>query len=309
MYRIRRAAELAGMSPELLRAWERRYGLVEPVRTDAGYRVYTDEDVRLLRGARRLVEDGRSIADIARLPKAQILSAAAPAPAAPPVVNARPHPGTEELSPVLQEALDAIAAFDQEQLEATLFRVMGLSALSAEEVCGRFLLPLLKAIGDGWEQGRLSVAAEHFGSSIIRSKILRLIDHERAAPGAPPVICACPAGEEHEGALLAFAVAASRRGLRPIYLGADTPPDDIVRAAETSGAQLIALSITSALKVEQVDNLVRHVGAWRAGGLDRQALVGGVGALQNRSVLEAGGLTVADGIPGAVAALAADSSR
>lgn len=311
MYRIRRAAELAGMSPELVRAWERRYGLLEPSRTDAGYRVYSEQDVRLLRGARRLVERGQSIAEVARLPRehllqagnaVEVLQAAAPFNDTTAPTEA-PSGGREDLSPVLEEALAAISSFNQERLEAVLFRVMGLGALSPEEMCSRLLLPLLRAIGTEWEAGRMSVAAEHFGSSLIRSKILRLVDHERARPNAPVVICACPPGEEHEGALLAFAVFASRSGLRPVYLGPDTPAEAMVSAAERTNAHLIALSITSVMKAEDVVAMVGPLERWRSADPRRQLLVGGTGAQQNRRALEVAGLQVADDIGPALAAL------
>lgn len=299
MYRIRRAAELAGVTPELLRAWERRYALVAPVRTEAGYRVYSDDDVRVLRGAKRLVEGGQSIAEVAQRPRDEILAAAAGTSlptlgvadeARKPLLPSDPF----NLAPAIDEAVTAISLFDQDRLEGALFRVMALGVLPPDEVCEAFLLPLLKAIGDEWEAGRLSIAAEHFGSSIIRSKILRLIEHERAKAGAPAVVCACPAGEEHEGALLAFAVSASRSGMRVVYLGADTPADDIVRAAERTRATMVALSITRKLADPDVRVLVSVLEPWRIGAVGRHVLIGGRGAEHSRSALEAAGLQVAD---------------
>ncbi|MDX2020406.1 MAG: MerR family transcriptional regulator [Deltaproteobacteria bacterium] len=298
MYRIRRAAELAGVTPELLRAWERRYGLVAPVRTDAGYRVYSDDDVRVLKGAKRLVEGGQSIAEVAQRPREEIVAAAAGLPRSEvPLADIQPAAATVDpfnLSPAIEEAVTAISLFDQDRLEGALFRVMALGILPADEVCESFLLPLLKSIGDEWEAGRLSIAAEHFGSSIIRTKILRLIEHERAKAGAPVVVCACPAGEEHEGALLAFAVSASRSGMRVVYLGADTPADDIVRAAERTRATMVALSITRELTDPDVRVLVSALEPWRIGAPGRQVLIGGRGAEHCRSALEAAGLRVAD---------------
>lgn len=314
MYRIRRAAELAGVSPELLRAWERRYGLVSPIRTDSGYRVYTDHDVRVLRGAKRLVDGGQSIAEVAQLPPDEILAAAGGPPAPPaasaaslreqePLREARGSLDPLDLGPQIEEAIAAIGAFDQERLEGTMFRVMSLGVLAPEEICDRFLLPLLAAIGDEWEAGRLSIAAEHFGSALIRSKILRLIEPDRSRGSAPGIVCACPAGEEHEGALLAFAVSASRAGLRVIYLGADTPADDIVRAAERTGAPIVALSVTKPLMPAEIQALVLTLEPWRASSSDRSVVVGGRGALRSRHELEAAGLRVADRIDGGLSAL------
>ncbi len=310
MYRIRRAAELAGVSPELLRAWERRYALVAPVRTESGYRMYSEQDVLVLRGAKRLVEGGQSIADVARLPL-ETISAAAAVPNAPiAATNAGmpPSDAATDLQHPIQDALVAIAAFDQERLEATLFRVMGLGNLTPEDVCDKFLLPLLNAIGDEWEHGRMTIAAEHFGSGIIRAKILRLIEHERVRGNATAVVCACPAGEEHEGALLAFSVVASRSGFRLIYLGANTPAEDIVNAAERTGASVVALSVTKDLAAADVFSLVTHLERWRAAAAHRQVLVGGRGAVRNRAALELAGLHVAERIDAGLATIAIGSA-
>lgn len=300
MYRIRRAAELAGVTPELLRAWERRYGLVAPVRTESGYRVYSDEDVRILRGAKRLVDEGRSIAEVAQLPRLQILQASLSLPT-PEVATASVAPsstsvggGVFDLTPAINEAVAAIGNFDQDRLEAVLFRVMALGHLPPEEICESFLLPLLKAIGDEWEAGRMSIAAEHFGSSIIRSKILRLFENDRAKAGSATVVCACPAGEEHEGALLAFAVSASREGMRVIYLGADTPADEIVAAAERTSASLVALSITKRLNETDARSLVVELERWRICAPERKVVIGGRGAEASRFLLQAGGLHFAE---------------
>jgi len=299
MYRIRRAAELAGVTSELLRAWERRYGLVAPLRTEGGYRVYSDEDVRILRGAKRLVDGGRSIAEVAQLPRTQILEAALLLPPSPAPSRVVPSSinvggGVFDLTPTIDEAIAAIANFDQGRLESALFRVMALGHLPSEEICEAFLLPLLRSIGDEWEAGRMSIAAEHFGSSIIRSKILRLIESDRAKAGAAAVVCACPAGEEHEGALLAFAVSASREGMRVIYLGADTPVADIIAAAVRTSANLVALSITRPLQEIDARSLVVDLERWRIGAPERKVVIGGRGAEASRSLLQAGGLKIAE---------------
>jgi len=202
--------------------------------------------------------------------------------------------GVFDLTPTIDEAIAAIANFDQGRLESALFRVMALGHLPSEEICEAFLLPLLRSIGDEWEAGRMSIAAEHFGSSIIRSKILRLIESDRAKAGAAAVVCACPAGEEHEGALLAFAVSASREGMRVIYLGADTPVADIIAAAVRTSANLVALSITRPLQEIDARSLVVDLERWRIGAPERKVVIGGRGAEASRSLLQAGGLKIAE---------------
>ena len=299
MYRIRRAAELAGVTPELLRAWERRYGLVAPERTEAGYRVYSDADVQVLRGAKRLVDGGQSIGDVAQIPKPQLVEAAG-RPRQLPSIELVDQPALPlalsglDMRPAIKEAVDAIADFDQNRLETALFRVMGLGNLHPEQICEGFLLPLLKTLGDEWEASRLSIAAEHFGSTIIRGKILRLLEHQRINPDAAVVVCACPTGEEHEGALLAFAVSAGCSGMRVVYLGADTPTADIVGAAEYTKAVLIALSLTTEPSDDNVRALIAALTPWRDSSEGRQIMVGGKGAQRSRSRFEAAGVHVVD---------------
>jgi len=112
----------------------------------------------------------------------------------------------------------------------------------AREICERVLLPLLREIGDRWEKKRLSVAAEHFGSAIVRGRLQSLLSSEsRRRYNATKVVCACPEGELHEGGLLAFAVHAAGAGFEVIYLGAGTPVDEILSTAEAVQARAVIL--------------------------------------------------------------------
>jgi MerR family transcriptional regulator, light-induced transcriptional regulator len=318
-YRIAAAARWAGVSPELLRAWERRYQLVRPSRTDGGYRVYSEDDVYVLRGARRLTETGLSIAEAAGLPRHRLREAGespepeggrvglaglaknAPQPGlvssagvVPPISAANPAHAESE-PPWLVSALAATRGFDAAALERTVRRRAAQTAYTPIEICENVLLPLLKAIGVAWERGEISVAAEHFGSRIARARLTELIEIEsRGGTDGPVAVCACPPGERHEGALLAFAVHAASVGFRVVYLGADTPVADILSVAAARDARLCAVSLTHPLSAKDLRELVRPLARWRRAGRQRRVVMGGRGVGPAADTLRALGVEVFD---------------
>jgi methanogenic corrinoid protein MtbC1 len=273
----------------LVRAWERRYGLLTPLRTDSRYRVYSNDDVAILKGAKVLVDEGLRIAEIARLPRDQLRQAASRASRGEPVAVLLPS------SAFLESAIDATTHLDRERLERILFRASGMGALPAREICEQVLLPLLREIGDRWEKKQLSIAAEHFGSTIVRTRLQDLLASEaRRRPNAAKVVCACPDGELHEGGLLAFAVHAAGAGLDVIYLGADTPIEEILATAEATQARTVALSITRPLGRPLRNLLISRLSSWKSGGMDRRVLLGGAGATREQERLREAGLFVSE---------------
>ena len=291
MYRINVAARQAGISTQLLRAWERRYGFISPQRTDAGYRVYTDDDVGVLRGAKVLVDEGRSISEVARLPREQLRQAgdrlAAPAglPGGTPLAASK-APGS-----FLASAIAAIVAFDAARLESLLLHATGLGALSSTAICDGVLLPLLREIGERWEKGSLEVAAEHFGSAIVRRHLHVLLqDEARRNAGGPAVVCACPEGELHEGGLLSFALHAATQGWLPVYLGANTPPGEITAAADHAQATAIALSMTVRSKRALRRALIERLATWKNKRPGRIVWIGGRAASPHIDELASAGI-------------------
>lgn len=267
MYRIQVAAEKAGVSTQLVRAWERRYGLLAPDRTESGYRLYSDDDVAILRGAKVLVDEGRSISEVARLSHDELRRAAARRP------TSKLELPTESWQ---QAALAAVATFDAATLERLILNATGMGALPSADICDHILLPLLVAIGDRWEQGTLEVAAEHFGSAIVRRHLHGLLETEaRRNSGGPVVVCACPEGDLHEGGLLAFAIHAATSGWAIVYLGPNTPTADIIAAADRTRATAIALSVTSPRPATERKRLMDRLSAWKRKGGKRSVWLGG----------------------------------
>jgi DNA-binding transcriptional MerR regulator/methylmalonyl-CoA mutase cobalamin-binding subunit len=283
---------MAGISPGLLRAWERRYQLVEPRRTDSGYRVYSAEDVELLSAAARLVDAGHSISEVARLSPPDIHAAAGKLPR--PSAEA-PPPGApaSAIEPAIAAALHAVEQFDRERFEAALLPVLSLGALSPAAACEEVLMPLLRAMGDAWEKGALSVAAEHFGSALVRAKIVQYLQFVSRPGQGPRLVFACPEHERHEGGLLAFAVHAAASGWDVIYLGATTPVGQALETALSLDADAVALSFTYS-DGPAMEEAIAALELFARAHARPRVVAGGRQAVAHRAPLERAGVLVGD---------------
>ncbi len=231
-----------GLTAHVLRAWERRYGAVEPGRTEGGQRLYSDADVLRLRLLRRATEGGRSIGSVAELPMEALVSlvgedaeAAGPRRVGP-TVGA---PGTREL--YLRECLMAADRLDAQALRATLMRAV--VRLSAPVFLAEVVAPLLERVGELWAAGQLRPAQEHVVSTAVRQVLDWLLSRYEAPADAPLLVAGTPSGELHEfGAMLAAVVAADA-GWRVLYLGPSLPASEIAGAAERAEATVVAVSV------------------------------------------------------------------
>ena len=226
--RIGELARRTGTSPELLRAWEQRYGLLRPSRSDGGFRLYSDQDEVRVSRTKALIAQGLSASEAARR---------ALLPGGEPQEEEAGAASAGSLAIELREALDH---FDEERADRALDRM--LAALSVETVMRDVLLPYLHLLGDRWATGEVSVAQEHFASSLIRGRLLGLARGWGVGSG-PSLLLACPPGEEHDLGLIMFGIAAWRRGWRITYLGQDTPIATIDQAVEVVEPALVVLGI------------------------------------------------------------------
>ena len=239
-------ARRTGLKPDLIRAWERRYGAVDPGRTDTRRRFYSDADVERLLLLRRVVSTGRGISQVAGLSNEELegLIAAEPAPPAVRQPASAPSDGMdlEELAEsFLTRCLTAAQRLDVREMEIQLDRAS--VAFSRTHLLEKLLVPLMHRIGDLWHQGALRPIHEHMASSVVRS-FLGSMQAYRDELSAPHVVVTTPARQHHElGALLAAATAAGE-GWQVTYLGPELPPEEIAAAALQKGARAVALSIT-----------------------------------------------------------------
>ncbi len=239
-YSIGVAARRSGLKPDLIRAWERRHGAIEPERTETRRRGYTDDDIERLRLLRLAVVAGHSIGRIAQQPIESLRELAREAEEIPPPV--RPNAKTPEAEAILEACLDAVVRLDAADLE----RQLGTAArsLSNRRLIQEILAPLLQRVGELWHNGTLRPAHEHLASAAVRSLLGELRKGTPRDPTAPLLLVTTPARQHHElGALMASA-AASDEGWRVVFLGADLPAEEIAGAAELSGARAVALSLT-----------------------------------------------------------------
>ncbi|MBI3746581.1 MAG: MerR family transcriptional regulator [Chloroflexi bacterium] len=214
MYTIKQAAARCGVGISLLRAWERRYGIVTPSRTASGYRLYDDAAISRLRAMRRLVDAGWSASQAADTVLASPDSALEPAAPGASAGHADGPPDPEAL-------VAAAAAYDTVAIEATLDDL--LSRGSYEAVIDDLLLPAVAALGTAWEDGRIDVAAEHLASAAVQRRLAALFDLAGAPSTGRLVAVGLPPGCRHEIGTIAFAVALRRRGINVLYLGPDVP--------------------------------------------------------------------------------------
>lgn len=232
-YPIRTVARLTGLTPDLIRVWERRYGVVAPVRGPRGARLFCENDVARLRVLARAVENGCSIGDIAHLPVEQLERLFQPGFAA----AAAPAGGAAS---GLEGLLAAIDTLDMPALERGLGDA--LLSLGAPRFAHEVALPLLGAVGARWRAGQLSIGQEHLVSSALRNLLGALSRSSREA-SAPSILLASPSGERHEFGLLMVAVLAADRGLGTYLLGVDVPAEEIADTALKLRAGAVGLSL------------------------------------------------------------------
>jgi len=253
-YSIGALSRLTGLTPETLRAWERRYGVVTPQR-DARGRTYSEEEVRKLRLLATLVAEGHAIGRIAGLsiPELESLEREGTSSKATQAPSSEPRPERRALT----EALDR---YDIVALEQELERMAAL--LSPRVFALSVSIPFLREIGEGWQTGRWSVAQEHLASAGVRSVLGTLMRLARTE-GRTRVVFATPAGERHEFGLLSAALLSAAAGISPVYLGPDLPAEDIALAAERTGARAVVLQIVGAVSpqraVDEVKSLVARM--------------------------------------------------
>jgi methanogenic corrinoid protein MtbC1 len=253
-----------GLNQLLLRAWERRYGVVAPGRTDTGRRLYSDLDIERLLLLRRLTAADHRIGDVATgtLDDLRALVAELPPGAARPFPPAGTTPGAKTAAALLDEALVAVAALQPGALESVLERAT--MHLSRPTLRQELIQPLLQRVGELWRDGSLRIAHEHMASTIVQTFLATANANQVPATGSPLLVVASPSRNRHElGALLAASLGLDL-GWEVLYLGADMPAEEIALAVDIRGARAVFLSLIyppgDAVVAAQIELLRRLVG-------------------------------------------------
>jgi DNA-binding transcriptional MerR regulator/methylmalonyl-CoA mutase cobalamin-binding subunit len=265
-HRIHRVAKLTGLSKDVIRVWERRYGLVKPSRSSNRYREYNDEEVALLRFVKAQMEQGATIGALAAEGHDSLVARmriATPVSAE----EQKPH---ERLLDDLMRSLDPL---DKAGFERRLNGAV--AVIPFDEAVQRILLPLQRRVGELWHQDRLNVAVEHYVTKIVQQKFFSVMNQLPVNESGPRILIACPEGETHEIGAQAVAYIAATKGCHVYYLGPNLPSSDLMTFCETIKPDLVLLSLTEvkpeAAALQQLKELELLATRW-------SVAVGGQGA-------------------------------
>jgi DNA-binding transcriptional MerR regulator/methylmalonyl-CoA mutase cobalamin-binding subunit len=241
MYTIKEAATRSGVGAPLIRAWERRYGVLAPTRTAAGYRLYDDAAIDLLRTMRGLVESGWAPSEAARAIAAGEVTGRPAGDAADSRADA--HAGTGgNRARLIERFVAAAESTSPVQTEAVLDEIF--AAGSFEAIADDLLMPATAALGESWAAGRLSVAAEHAASAAVGRR-LSAIYQAAGVPARPSVVVGLPPGARHELGPLAFAAALRRRGVGVLYIGPDVTIEGWVDVVGRTRARAAVMGVVT----------------------------------------------------------------
>jgi MerR family transcriptional regulator, light-induced transcriptional regulator len=232
LLRIGELSRRSGVSPDLLRAWERRYQLLRPTRSVGGLRLYSAEDLERVRAMQQHLAEGLAAAEAAAL-----------------ATSTRTHAKEVALAPEdVRRLLDeALTAFDDARAQGIFDSL--LSTATLDTTISAVVVPYLHELGERWERGEVSVGQEHFASNVLRGRLLGLARGWGRGVG-PRLVLACAPGEQHDLGLISFGLALRARGWRVVYLGADTPLASVADAANASDAVFVVVSAVDAERFE-----------------------------------------------------------
>ena len=289
---IRTVAALTGVNPITLRAWERRYGLVRPLRTPKGHRVYTQAHVDEIRRVLALTAEGVSIGQVREALSAEKAQPAKREPSAGPWAGYRARLAA------------AIAAFDERAMEEICAAALAQHPMA--RVDRLLLLPMLEELGARWSKVAGGVAEEHFFSAYLRNKIGARFHHRRLPDAGPKLLLACVPGEQHEVGLLLFALAAHDAGMRIVLLGADVPFGEAAAAARRAQCEAVVLSSSIEPDGRRFFDELAQLADW----VKRPVFVGGMTALAHADALHAAGaVALSPAIDEGVRRVAAELAR
>jgi len=237
---IKAVVRRTGLTAHVIRIWEKRYGAVQPERTDTNRRLYSEEQIERLSLLREITRGGHSIGPVAGLPLEQLRKLAAEA-EADNVRPARAVVGAPGKGLLLDECIGAVQTLDSRALEDALKRAA--TELGAQGLLQRVIAPLAQTIGDLWRDGVITAAHEHFASAVIRIFLGHAAKAFAGAEDAPVVVVATPSGQLHELGALLVGAAAANLGWHVTYLGASLPAAEIAGAARQNRARAVALSL------------------------------------------------------------------
>lgn len=297
-YPVRLVALRTGLTPHVLRAWERRYGVVMPTRSEGGQRLYSDLDIERLRRLRRLTDRGHAIGRISSLSLDALTrldeetSADEESASSPAGRSSGASPAEQLQAESAREftaaALRATRRLDPIELQSALERAA--VTLGVPDFLDEVVAPAIEGVGHGWAEGSVSVAQEHMATAVLRRVLGWLLRVFEVNGTAPRILVTTPPHQVHELGALMVAASAAAEGWGVTYLGPDLPVADLLGAVEQTSARAVAVSV---VYMSDESDLLAAIRETRAG-LPEQIplLVGGAAAPEIRREAEAAGAVV-----------------
>jgi MerR family transcriptional regulator, light-induced transcriptional regulator len=293
-YPIKVVSQLTGLSAHVIRAWEKRYKVLDPERTNTNRRLYSDEDIEKLKLLNEATTLGHNIGGIANLSTEELKSILK-------LNGGKKSIGKEISSEVitsfssieefLEECIETIKSYNGKTLENLLLQAS--MKFSQPVLIEEVIIPLVYKVGDLWHNGTIRIAHEHLASGIIRSFLSNIIDNYQVSESSPKIICATPRGQEHELGALIVGVVASSEGWRVIYLGSNIPVEEIASAADYLDVKVVALSLVYPKDDQQLKRELIKLGKLLSS--KTSLIIGGRAAAAYSDVIEeSGGILVTD---------------
>ena len=262
---IKTVSERTGLSPHLIRAWERRYETIQPERTDGNQRLYCEEDIERLVLLKKATEAGHPIRTVANLPVEELRELVSVHPSGERSMTGNPAAQPGSIPPrsarngpeLVDSALRAITSMDGAALESVLEEAV--LSLGQVAVLSHVIGPLVQRVGDGWQAGTLKVGHEHLASAVIRTFLANAARPFAVHASAPMLLATTPSGQVHEIGAALVAAAAANKGWRVTYLGPSLPAEEIASAALQSHARAVALSVVHPADDPQLPEELRRL--------------------------------------------------
>ena len=235
---IKVVAKRSGLTPHVIRVWERRYGAVQPQRTGTNRRAYTDADIERLSLLGQATMSGHNIGSVAKLPTEELRKLVATTNAET-ALHAPTH--STVVGSFREEAMKAVRKLDSQALEAVLNRAV--VVLGHQGLLEKLVVPLAHQVGELWRSGEITAAHEHFASAVIRVFLGHAGRPFVTGDTVPNLVVATPTGQLHELGAVIVAAAATNLGWQVTYLGTGLPAAEIAGAAIQNRTRAVALSL------------------------------------------------------------------
>lgn len=263
LYNIKAVVQATGISSSTLRAWERRYHVCEPQRTESGYRLYSDRDIAIIRWLKAQVDAGMAISQAVTwleklgdeadgLAKVILPTRQESAIQAQPLVEIRP-PNGHESTRLTNQLLQALVSYNEAEADKILTQAFALYSL--EYIGDHVLTPVLVEVGERWHRGELSVTSEHFASNFLVQRLAGILHSLGNLTRGPLIWVACPRSEQHDIGAILLTIYLRRAGYQARFVGKDIPTEDFVNAVAREQPKLVLLSAMQTSAVDEMEKL------------------------------------------------------